>query len=127
MSAEFSAITSMLQTYFDGLYYSDTRRLRSVFHPQAIYACATEGSLLKLSMDEYFPIVDKRVAPSSRNDPRADRILEIQLAGPVTAFARVECAIAPKSFVDFLTLIKLEGRWQIISKVFHFEISTTAT
>lgn len=126
MSAEFSAITSTLQTYFDGLYYSDTRRLRSVFHPQAIYACATEGSLLKLSMDEYFPIVDKRVAPSSRNDPRADRILEIQLAGPVTAFARVECAIAPKSFVDFLTLIKLEGRWQIISKVFHFEISTTA-
>jgi hypothetical protein len=33
----------------------------------------------------------------------------------------VRCAIGTKRFTDFLTLIKLEGRWQIISKVFHFE------
>jgi hypothetical protein len=122
MKEEFNAVASVLQTYFDGLYESDTKRLRQVFHPDAIYACATEGKLLKLSMAEYFPIVDKRPSPASRNDPRADKILEIQFAGPVTAFARVECAIAPKSFIDFLTLIKLDGRWQIISKVFHFDI-----
>ncbi|MES2942024.1 MAG: nuclear transport factor 2 family protein, partial [Pseudomonadota bacterium] len=29
--------------------------------------------------------------------------------------------IAPKFFSDFLTLIKLDGRWQIITKVFHYE------
>jgi Putative lumazine-binding len=122
MSEEFNAVTTALKIYFDGLYESDTKRLRQVFHPAAVYVCATEGKLLKLSMEEYFPIVDKRPSPASRNDARADKILEIQFAGPVTAFARVECAIAPKSFVDFLTLIKLDGRWQIISKVFHFEV-----
>lgn len=122
ISTEFLAVSAVLQTYFDGLHHSDTSRLRTVFHPDAIYACATEGKLLKLSMSEYFPIVDKRPSPASRNDARTDRILEIQFAGPVTAFARVECSIAPKSFVDFLTLIKLDDRWQIISKIFHFEI-----
>lgn len=122
IATEFAAVSAVLQTYFDGLHHSDTTRLRTVFHPDAIYACATEGTLLKLSMPEYFPIVDKRPSPASRNDARTDRILEIQFAGPVTAFARVECSIAPKSFVDFLTLVKLDGRWQIISKVFHFEI-----
>jgi Putative lumazine-binding len=122
ISTEFVAVSAALQTYFDGLHHSDTSRLRTVFHPDAIYACATEGKLLMLSMSEYFPIVDKRPSPASRNDARTDRILEIQFAGPVTAFARVECSIAPKSFVDFLTLIKLDDRWQIISKVFHFEI-----
>lgn len=126
MRTEFEAVASTLQTYFDGLYESDTKRLRQVFHPDAIYACATEGNLLKLTMAEYFPIVDKRPSPASRNDPRADKILEIQFAGSVTAFARVECAIAPKSFIDFLTLIKLDGRWQIISKVFHFEVDPAA-
>jgi Putative lumazine-binding len=120
MKEEFNAVAAQLQIYLDGLYESDTTRLRQVFHPDAIYACATEGDLHKLSMAEYFPIVDQRPSPASRNDPRSDRILEIQFAGPVTAFARVECAIAPKSFIDFLTLVKLDGRWQIISKVFHY-------
>ncbi len=127
MSAEFVAVAAALTTYFDGLHHSDTSRLRNVFHPDAIYVCATDGKLLKLSMQEYFPIVDKRPSPASRNDPRTDRILEIQFAGHVTAFARVECSIAPKSFIDFLTLIKLDGKWQIISKVFHFELNQVST
>jgi len=39
----------------------------------------------------------------------------------MTAFARVECAIEPKHFTDFLTLVFVDGRWQIMSKVFHYE------
>jgi Putative lumazine-binding len=121
MQTEKQAIASILATYFDGLYHSDTTRLRAVFHPQAIYACATEGRLLRLDMDAYFPVVDKRPSPASRNEARRDRIISIEFAGPVTAIARVECAIADRFFTDLLTLVKLDDRWQIISKVFHFE------
>lgn len=122
MDAGFKEIVAALGTYFDGLYHSDTKRLRQVFHPQAIYACATEGKLLYLTMDEYFPVVDKRPAPASRNEPRSDRILSIEFAGPVTAIAKVNCAIGPKAFTDLLTFVKLDGRWQIMSKVFHFDL-----
>ena len=122
MKAPFDQIIEVLHTYFDGLYHSDTQRLGKVFHPQAIYACATDGTLLTYRMDEYFPVVDKRPAPASRNDPRHDRILSIEFAGPVTALARVECAIAPKHFTDLLTLVRVDDRWQIIAKVFHYEI-----
>ena len=122
MDAERAAITEVLTTYFDGLYHSDTKRLSQVFHPKAIYACATEGELLHLTMDEYFPVVDKRPAPASRGDARHDRIVSIEFAGPVTAFAHVECAIQPRYFTDFLTLIHVHGRWQIISKVFHYDL-----
>lgn len=120
--SEFTGVTATLQTYFDGLYHSDTGRLAQVFHPQAIYCCATEGALLHRSMAEYFPIVDQRPSPASRGQARRDRILSIEFAGPVTAFARVECAIAPRFFTDFLTLVQLDGRWQIVSKVFHFDV-----
>lgn len=41
----------------------------------------------------------------------------------MTALARVECAIGPKFFTDLLTFIKLDGRWQIIAKVFHYELT----
>lgn len=118
-----AAIVAALRTYFDGLYHSDTARLRAVFHPRAIYASATEGTLNALTMAEYFPIVDKRPSPASRNEPRADRIVSIDFAGPVTALARVECAIGPKRFTDLLSFIHLDGRWQIIAKVFHFDLA----
>lgn len=127
MNEDYAAVAAVLQTYFDGLYYSDTARLREAFHPQARYVCATEAEtqgseLLHLSMEEYFPIVDARPSPASRGEARADRIVSIEFAGPVTAFARVNCAIGPKVFTDLLTLVKTEGKWRIIAKVFHFDL-----
>lgn len=131
MSAEVSHSTAYVEVaealgdYLDGLYFSDTARLGRIFHPKAIYACATEGNLLHLTMQEYFPIVDKRPSPASRGEPRADRIVSIEFAGPVTAFVRLNCAIGPKFFTDLLTLIHVDGRWQIISKVFHFDLQSS--
>lgn len=116
------ALTGQLQRYFDGLYHSDTQRLRQVFHPQAVYATATEGTPLILRMDEYFALVDRRPSPASRGEPRADRILAIEFVGSVTALTKVQCAIGPKHFTDLLTWLHVDGRWQMISKVFHFEL-----
>ena len=120
---QFNEVAAVLQVYFDGLYESDTEKLGRALHPQAHYVCATEGKLLYLTMQEYFPIVDKRPSPAGRGEARRDKVLSIEFAGPVTAFARAECAIGPKLFTDFLTLVRVDGEWRIISKVFHFEIS----
>ena len=117
-----AAVEAVLTTYFDGLYNSDVARLAEVFHPSAIYATATEGPLLHLTMDQYFPVVAAREAPSARGEARRDRIVSVELAGPVTALARVECAIGPRFFTDLLTLVKVDDRWQIIAKVFHFDL-----
>lgn len=124
MDPRYAELTAVMSEYFDGLYHSDTTRLARVFHPKAQYVCATEGTLTQLTMSEYFPIVDKRASPAGRGEPRADRIVSIEFAGPVTAFVRAECAIGAKHFTDFLTLIQLDGAWRIIAKVFHFDITT---
>ena len=114
-----NAIESQLQLYFDGLYHSDTQRLRQVFHPQAIYACVVDGQLLHYTMDQYFPIVDQRPSPASRAQQRQDRVISIEILGATTAVARVECAVAPKQFQDVLSFLYLDGRWQIMAKVFE--------
>jgi hypothetical protein len=122
MTSAYAAIIDAMTLYFDGLYHSDTARLGRVFHPQAQYVCATEGTLTHLGMDRYFPVVDKRPSPAGRAEKRHDRIVSIEFAGPVTAFVRAECAIGPKYFTDLLTFICIDGRWQIIAKVFHFDL-----
>jgi 4-oxalocrotonate tautomerase len=121
MENAYLEVAKVLSTYFDGLYYSDTDRLRAVFHPRAHYVCASDDTLLYRTMEEYFPIVDVRPSPASRGEPRRDAIVSIEFAGPVTAVARVNCAIGQKYFTDLLSLIRIDGEWRIISKVFHSE------
>lgn len=120
MDDDYRAIAAVMTDYFDGLYYSDTDRLARVFHPLAQYVCATDGSLLYRTMGEYFPIVAARPSPASRGEVRQDRILSIEFAGPVTARAVLNCAMGDRFFTDWLTLVRLDGRWQVISKVFHY-------
>lgn len=122
--AGYQAVADVLSDYFDGLHHSDTGILSRVFHPQAHYVCATDGTLLYRTMEAYFPIVDARPSPASRGESRVDEILSISFAGPVTAVARVRCAIGDRIFTDILTLIRLGDRWQIISKVFHYDPRT---
>lgn len=121
MTTPFEGVAAALQIYFDGLYHSDTGRLREVFHARAVYASASDGALIYRTMDQYFPVVDARPSPASRGEERRDRIRSIAFAGPVTALATVNCAIGDRQFTDFLSFILIDGRWQIIAKVFHAE------
>ena len=117
--SDFSGVNETLNIYFDGLYYCDTDRLAIAFHPKAIYATADESPLLYRTMEEYFPIVAARESGASRAEARRDLIDGIEFAGNNTAFARVRCSIGSRNFIDFLTLVRLERRWQIMSKVFQ--------
>lgn len=121
IQAERAALSAAMQDYFDGLYYSDSARLRRVLHPRALYATASGGELLARSMPEYWPVIDARTAPAGKGEPREDRIVSIELFGPVTALVRAECTLRPRRFIDLLTWLKLDGRWWIVSKVFHYD------
>lgn len=119
MSAAINDICGVLQEYFDALHFCDVEKLQTVFHPKAIYATADEVPLLYRTMDDYVPVVAARQSPASRGEARRDHIDAIDLAGENTAVARVRCSIGQRDFVDFLTLVRTDGRWQIIAKVFH--------
>lgn len=115
----FDRITAVLRQYFDALYFCDTALLQAVFHPQAVYATADETPFLFRTMAEYVPVVAARQSPASRGEPRRDHIDGIDLAGANTARARVRCSIGDRDFVDFLTLVQVDGQWRIIAKVFQ--------
>ncbi|MGQ3210127.1 nuclear transport factor 2 family protein [Shinella sp.] len=119
MSKAFQDICVLLQDYFDALYFCDVEKLQRVFHPRAIYATADETPLLYRTMAEYVPVVAARQSPASRNEARRDHVDAIDIAGENTAVARVRCSIGTRDFVDFLTLVRTDGQWRIIAKVFQ--------
>lgn len=120
-SQQYIAVYDLLERYFDGLFNCDTEQLETVFHPQAIYATASDGALTLLDMAHYFPIVDARIPPASINEPKVFSVDKIEFIGPVTAMAQVRMSMLGNDYIDVLTLLKVEGIWRIMSKIFHVE------
>jgi 4-oxalocrotonate tautomerase len=119
--ADRQAIRAVVKDYLDGLYHCDTTRLERVFHPRALYATVAGGAPLYLTMQEYLPVVAQRDPPARTGDARRERLLAIDFAGPDTALVKLECSFFQKDYLDLLTFVRVDGRWQIISKVFHYE------
>ncbi len=118
---EYLAIVAVLRRYYEALYRCDTDLLARVFHPSAQYFTASGGELLHLNMDAYFPIVEERLSPESSGEPYGFSIDSIEFVGDVTAIARMRSSMLSKDFIDLLALIQIDGKWQIISKVFHYQ------
>jgi hypothetical protein len=120
--ADRSAIEATIQTYFDGLYEGDTVKLAGVFHPTSSLTWDQEDKLMVISRDAWLQAVRDRPSSKSRELARDDAILLIDQSGPTTAFVKVKCQIPPRYFTDYLSLIKVEGRWQIVQKIYAFEV-----
>ncbi len=120
--ASIGEITVLLQDYFDGLYDGDVDKFARLFHENA-HLYTTDGSAVTdLPRADYFELIKSRQSPRSQELKRYDRILSIHKAGPNTALATVNCAMPPKYFTDYLTLLRSANGWQIISKTFHVDI-----
>lgn len=118
---DIAAIETLARQYFDALYTGDTSLFATLFHPRAMLYCAGGESTVIMDVPTYLAIVAGRAAPQAKGDPREDEILQITLATPTTAHLRVRELFLPRRFTDELTLMKEDGHWRIVSKVWDFE------
>ena len=117
-SDERSAIEQTIQTYFDALYEGDADKLASVFHETSALTFEQDGQVSVLPLAQWLKAVRERPAPKAKGLARDDAILQIDQSGPTTAFAKVKCQMPPRYFTDYLSLLKVDGRWQVVQKVF---------
>ena len=113
-----SAIEQTIQTYFDGLYEGDADKLASIFHETSALTYEQDGQLVVLPLAQWLKAVRERPAPKAKGLARDDAILLIDQSGPTTAFVKVKCQIPPRYFTDYLNLLKVDGRWTIVQKVY---------
>tara|TARA_B100000686_G_scaffold25563_1_gene24756 strand:+ start:386 stop:775 length:390 start_codon:yes stop_codon:yes gene_type:complete len=115
-------IVELLGQYFDGLYEGDTKKFESVFHQDSHLYSSDGVEIADWPRSVYFEMIKNRPSPLAQNLPRNDKIISINKSGPSTAMAIVSCAIPPKYFTDYLTILKNSDGWRIISKTFHTDI-----
>lgn len=119
-TADFSAILDLCGRYHEALHRSDAVLLGSLFHDRALYAATTDGDIRFWSMEHYLLIVAARPSPASRGEPADGEVVTITFAGPNAALAQVRSSIGERFFTDFLSLVKIDGRWLIAAKVFDY-------
>ena len=118
MDRSFDEIARALDLYFDGFHEGDVGKLQQIFHPAAHLYNAGEGKVQDDPIEVVYARVAGRVSPAANRQLRHDRIVTIDRAGPESALAKVQLAIGPKLFTDYLSLLKVDGRWQIIAKTY---------
>ena len=118
MTDERAAIGAVIQTYLDGLYEGDAVKLAEAFHPASALTSEDGGRLVVMPRDTWLEWVRKRPAPKAQGLSRHDEVLSVDQASPTTAFVKLRCAIPPRFFTDYLSMLKIDGRWQVAQKVF---------
>lgn len=122
MANDVAAVEKVVWTYLDGLYEGDTEKLGQAFHEVSHLYSMHEGGVNDLPRQKWFELVKGRPSAQSKGLPRTDRIVSIDFSGPETAFVKLECSIHPRYFTDYLTLLKLNDGWKVVSKTFRTDV-----
>jgi hypothetical protein len=109
------AIETTVGHYFKAGDTSSSNELREAFHPAAMMFFVKDGALNGVSQPEWWARADANKSPlvaQSRAIPLVD------VAGDA-AFAKVVSVYPTHRFADYMSLMKIDGRWWIVGKTFH--------
>jgi hypothetical protein len=118
------AILAVLADYFTGLYTGDTALLRSVFHPDAALFAEVAGQPYHKRLDDYLAGVEKRQSPEELGEPYQMKVLSVDVTHGI-ATARVHVPALGFNYTNYLSLVRHEGVWVIVNKVF-FDVPVRA-
>ncbi|MGY1739796.1 MULTISPECIES: nuclear transport factor 2 family protein [unclassified Blastococcus] len=110
------AIRATVQLCLDGEARGDVAKLREAFHPDARLFGELAGVRYDVALEEFLAMSAE--APADTGNYRS-RILSVtQLGDVATATVAEEGYWGTVSFVDFLSLCRIEGSWRIVNKTF---------
>lgn len=115
-TSDYDEVIEAADKYVYGLRTGSSGAVAQAFHKDAVMYGFTNGELLGGSIRNLYDFVDK-----NGKAPNISTRLDVLAITPTTAVVRIDMerdAIGA-DYNDFLTLIKLDGRWQVIAKVFH--------
>lgn len=109
----FEEIRRIALSYFHGLYKADVELLRSLFHETA----TLQAPGLRLTRDEWLERVGSRPIPRDEGSREDFEILAMDIEQSL-ATVKVFCPLFQHCYIDFLTLLKEDGRWLIVNKTY---------
>jgi len=108
------AIQQVIGWYADGGTRGDPKMVARAFHPSATLKFVRDGTLVDEPIEVFFRDYI-RSGVAQKRTVHTDRI-DIQGSA---ASARLTIDYPTHKFVDYFNLLKIDGHWLIVSKIFH--------
>ena len=113
---DYEDVVATVSKYIEGLHVGSVTNISQAFHNDAVMYGFTNGKLLGGLIKNLYDFVEKNgTAPDIKTH------IDVLAITPTTAVVSVDMekdAIGA-DYTDFHTLIKLDGTWRIIAKVYH--------
>lgn len=119
-TSEQAAVRAVMERYADAVYRADVAVLRELFHPAAAMCGYLGDKLLTGSPEPFFLDLAGRPSMQADDAPYRWQIHDLH-ASSLTASLRLEETgfFGSFSFVNYFHLLKIDGEWKIVSKLFQ--------
>lgn len=113
---EYNAIVAVMNQYNEGGKKADSAIMKPAFSDKATIFGVESGKLSGGPIQGLFDTIDSAFRPS----PEAKAaIVRIDIVG-TAASARIDTDnISGFRFTDFFNLLKVDGKWTVVSKIYH--------
>lgn len=112
-------VRQTVQTYLHGLKFNDVASLREAFYPEAnLYFVKKDGSLGQLTQEQWYKGFE---ASAGREEEGELKVVAVDVTGNA-ASVKVREEYAKSVYTDYVSLLKLGGRWKIVNKVYVAEV-----
>lgn len=114
-------LIALARTYFDAAYTMDADSFATIFDPAAFVTRRGDGnSVVVTPIAAWLDVVRGLTSPQDAGSGRVDQILSIAMTRDM-ALLKLRLRIPPREVTDLLSCFYLNGRWQIVQKVFTAE------
>jgi hypothetical protein len=117
-TAEKDAARVPLENYIKGHETGKAEYMRKAFHTEGNLIFVREGNFMTRTFADYISGFSGKPAPDEANRKRS--IEAIDVSGNA-AVAKIILDYPTTRFVDYMSLLKINGDWKIVTKIFYAE------
>ncbi len=114
-SDEEPAVRECVELYFKGHATGNGDYWRQAFHPEAKLFWIKDGQFSQRTSAEF--IAGASGKPAADDAKRKRRIVLVDITHDA-AVVKVDLDYPDRHLVDYLSLLKIDGRWKIVNKIF---------
>ncbi len=120
-NAEEAAVRQALEHYFRGHATGQGEHMRKLFHPDSKLFAIRDGKHWQLTSEEYIALAPGK--PPADETQRKRTVESVDVTG-TAAIAKIVLDYPHVKFTDYMSLLKIDGEWKIVNKIFHAEPKT---
>ncbi len=112
--SDYEQVAETVNYYLEGGTNNDFETLKKAFHENATMKYLSKEGYKEVNVLQFFSGMDA----SKPKQNRKTRIADITISGHA-ANARLEIEYPTFTFIDFMNLLKIDGEWKIVNKIFY--------